>query len=41
MVDESTRLEMRWLPVIDARGRTHMEAVWILPDAHADVTHAA
>lgn len=25
----SERLEMRWLPVIDATGRTRMEASWI------------
>lgn len=25
----SNRLEMRWMPVTDANGRTHMEAVWI------------
>ena len=24
------RLEMRWFPVVDARGRTHMEARWIV-----------
>jgi len=23
------RLEMRWLPVVDASGRTRMEASWI------------
>jgi hypothetical protein len=25
----SERLEMRWLPVVDASGRTRMEASWI------------
>jgi hypothetical protein len=41
------RLEMRWLPVIDAGGHTRMEATWALvpaagaaEPAHA-VTHAA
>ncbi len=23
------RLEMRWLPVVDASGRTRMEATWV------------
>ena len=23
------RLEMRWLPVVDAAGRTRMEATWV------------
>ena len=41
------RLEMRWLPVIDAAGRTRMEASWIPAATPADaveppaVTHAA
>ena len=45
---ESTpeRLEMRWLPVIDARGQTRMEASWVSvpatpPAAQPAVTHAA
>jgi len=25
----SERLEMRWVPVVDASGRTRMEASWI------------
>ena len=33
------RLEMRWLPVTDARGATHMQAVWI--DAGAPSSAAA
>ena len=43
MIDNTReqQLEMRWLPVSDDRGRTRMEAVWILPDVHAGVTHAA
>jgi hypothetical protein len=40
------RLEMRWLPVIDAAGRTRMEATWVTPPtavapAQPVVTHAA
>lgn len=36
------RLSMRWLPVVDARGRTHMEAIWIAPALRAHpTTHAA
>jgi len=40
----SERLEMRWLPVVDASGRTRMEATWVsVPAAGQDVTatHAA
>ena len=29
------RLEMRWLPVIDAAGRTRMEATWVAVPAAA------
>lgn len=32
------QLVMKWLPVVDASGRTHMEAVWI--DAATRQTHA-
>jgi hypothetical protein len=40
------RLEMRWIPVLDALGRTRMEATWVaVPTAAAPmvpaVTHAA
>jgi hypothetical protein len=39
------RLSMRWIPVADASGRTHMEAVWITGTAPVEVpvttTHAA
>ena len=40
------RLEMRWLPVIDASGRTRMEATWVAVATAAApreqaVTHAA
>jgi hypothetical protein len=41
----SERLEMRWLPVIDTAGRTHMEATWVaVPTVAAErpaATHAA
>jgi hypothetical protein len=40
------RLEMRWLPVLDATGHTRMEATWVaVPTAAAPqqpaATHAA
>ena len=43
---KAERLEMRWLPVIDASGHTRMEATWVaVPTAAAPreqaVTHAA
>lgn len=31
----SGRLELRWVPVADERGRTHMEACWITVAAPA------
>ena len=35
-------LEMRWIPVTDARGRTHMECVWIdVAQVRPNATHAA
>ena len=42
----SERLEMRWLPVVDASGRTRMEASWVsVPTgtaaAQPAITHAA
>jgi hypothetical protein len=41
----SERLEMRWLPVLDASGRTRMEASWVpaagAHTAQRPVTHAA
>ncbi len=43
---KAERLELRWLPVADASGRTRMEATWVavpsavVPNEHA-VTHAA
>ncbi len=43
---KAERLEMRWMPVVDAAGRTRMEATWVVvPTAAAPrelaVTHAA
>jgi hypothetical protein len=43
---QAERLEMRWLPVIDASGRARMEATWVAVPAAAapreqTVTHAA
>lgn len=39
---ESERLEMRWLPVVDAAGRTRMEATWVPVSATETlVSHAA
>lgn len=41
------RLQLHWVPVVDARGRTHMEMRWLAPatpeprDAGPHVTHAA
>jgi len=40
------QLEMRWLPVVDAAGRTRMEATWVAVPTHAAaaayaVPHAA
>lgn len=43
----SERLEMRWLPVVDAAGHTRMEASWVpvataaTRPALSAVTHAA
>lgn len=37
----STRLEMRWVPVTDASGRTRMEAVWIEVGQPTTAAHAA
>lgn len=33
-------LTSRWIPVVDASGRTRMEAVWITETAAADVPAA-
>jgi hypothetical protein len=42
-MDDRTQehLEMRWLPVTDADGRTHMEACWILVGQATAAPHAA
>ena len=36
-------LQMCWVPVVDDRGRTHMEAHWTAAEelGHVSVTHAA
>jgi hypothetical protein len=44
--DRRARLEMRWLPVVDASGHTRMEATWVTvgaarPASKPTVTHAA
>lgn len=43
MTDNNRRsqLEMRWVQVTDARGRTHLEAVWFTPAETASAAHAA
>lgn len=35
------RLEMRWLPVTTADGRTHMECVWVQVRPATTIAHAA
>ena len=40
------QLVMRWIPVVDASGRTRMESCWIsaaqaAAPEHASITHAA
>ncbi len=41
-VADRPTLEMRWVPVADEQGRTHMQAVWIEAGAAAMPTpHAA
>ena len=42
-VANRSALEMRWVPVTDEHGRTHMEAVWIETTAAPSVPahHAA
>lgn len=41
MTHTHNQLEMRWIPVTDATGRTHMEAVWIDTSEVASTIHAA
>ena len=36
----SDQLTLHWIPVVDATGRTHLEAVWTT-DAVVPTTHAA
>lgn len=35
------RMEMRWIPVTDERGRTRMEARWITAGQSVAAQHAA
>jgi len=36
------RLELRWVPVVDARGRERLEARWVpAGTAHVTARHAA
>ncbi|MEP9384383.1 hypothetical protein ABLE53_18580 [Nocardioides sp. KR10-350] len=37
----SKRLEMRWIPVTDTRGRTRLEARWVPAGAAVTTTHHA
>ena len=39
----ANKLELRWLPVVDTRGRTRMESHWVnvAEAARPRVTHAA
>ncbi len=39
----ASKLELRWFPVVDERGRTRMEALWVdaAEAARPRVTHAA
>lgn len=39
MENADERLELRWLPVTDETGRTHMEASWITVGGHPHTTH--
>ena len=38
---QAERLEMRWMPVVDATGRTRMEATWVVVPAAAAPLEAA
>jgi len=38
---ETNQLSMRWVPVTDESGRTHMEAVWITQSQAPASTQAA
>lgn len=37
----TSKLELRWLPVVDRHGRKHMEARWVEVSASATTRHAA
>lgn len=38
----SKQLTLRWVPVVDAKGRTRLEAVWLTDvQLHAHSPHAA
>lgn len=37
----TARLELRWIPVVDARGREQLVARWVDPTARPLVTHHA
>lgn len=37
----SKRLELRWVPVVDASGRTRLEGRWVPAGSRVQVTHAA
>ena len=38
----SDQLTLHWIPVVDATGRTHLEAVWTTgAPVHASAPHAA
>jgi len=38
---KTERLTLRWVPVVDARGRTHLEAVWVTATPRVHGAHAA
>jgi len=37
----ASELVMRWIPVVDERGRTYLEAVWVSAGEPQHVPHAA
>ncbi len=40
-IQRSEQLMLHWVPVVDADGRTHLEAVWTTAGHSAHTTHAA
>lgn len=38
---ETNQLSMRWIPVTDESGRTHMECIWITETEAQGATQAA